>query len=33
LTKEEEKYLQENIASVEIFHLAPTSITSIIVKK
>jgi demethylmacrocin O-methyltransferase len=33
LTKEEEEYLQQNIASVEIFHLAPTSITSIIVKK
>lgn len=33
LTKDEEDYLQENIASVEIFHLAPTSITSIIVKK
>jgi demethylmacrocin O-methyltransferase len=33
LTKEEEEYLQENIKSVEIFHLAPTSITSIIIKK
>jgi hypothetical protein len=33
LTKDEEDYLQENIASVEVFHLAPTSITSIIVKK
>lgn len=33
LTEEEKNYLQENIASVEIFHLAPTSITSIIVKK
>ena len=33
LTKDEEDYLQENIASVEIFHLAPTSITSVIVKK
>lgn len=33
LTKDEEDYLQENIASVEVFHLAPTSITSVIVKK
>ena len=33
LNEEEKLYLQENIASVEIFYLAPTSITSIIVKK
>lgn len=33
LTREEELYLEENIKSVEIFHLAPTSITSIIIKK
>ncbi len=33
LTEEEEKYLEENIQSVEIFHLSPTSITSIIIKK
>jgi hypothetical protein len=33
LTEEEKQYLQDNIKSVEIFHIGPTSITSIIVKK
>lgn len=33
LTEEECAYLEQNIASVEIFKLAPTSITSIIIKK
>jgi hypothetical protein len=33
LTDEEKLYLQENIKSIEIFHVAPTSITSIIIKK
>lgn len=33
LTIEDKQYLQDNIASVEVFHIAPTSITSIIVKK
>lgn len=33
LTNEEKQYLEENIASVEVFHVAPTSITSIIYKK
>ena len=33
LSEEEKLYLEENIKSIEIFHLAPTSITSIIYKK
>jgi hypothetical protein len=33
LTDEEQTYLEENIASIEIFKLAPTSMTSIIYKK
>jgi hypothetical protein len=33
LTDEEKKYLQDNIASVEVFRVGPTSITSIITKK
>jgi hypothetical protein len=33
LSDEEKRYLEENISSVEVFHLAPTSITSIIIKK
>lgn len=33
LTDDEKQYLKDNIASVEIFQLAPTSITSIIYKK
>jgi hypothetical protein len=33
LTKEESAYLETNIKSIEIFYLAPTSITSIITKK
>jgi hypothetical protein len=33
LTKEEINYLENNIESVDIFYLAPTSITSIIKKK
>jgi hypothetical protein len=33
LNEEEKIYLQENIKSVEIFRIAPTSITSIIIKK
>jgi hypothetical protein len=33
LNEEEKLYLQENIKSVQVFHLAPTSITSIIIKK
>lgn len=33
LTEDECTYLEQNIASVEIFKLAPTSITSIIIKK
>lgn len=33
LTDEERQYLQDNVAKVEVFHLAPTSITSIIIKK
>jgi hypothetical protein len=32
LTGDEEQYLQNSIASVEIFQIAPTSITSVIVK-
>jgi len=33
LSEEDKMYLQNNIASVEIFNLAPTSITSVIIKK
>lgn len=33
LDEEEKKYLQDNIASVKVFHNAPTSITSVIIKK
>jgi demethylmacrocin O-methyltransferase len=33
LDEEEKKYLQDNIASVKVFHNGPTSITSVIVKK
>lgn len=33
LTDEDKKYLEDNIYSVEIFNIAPTSITSIIIKK
>ena len=33
LNEEEKLYLQENIKSVEVFRVAPTSITSIIIKK
>lgn len=33
LSEEEKLYLEENIKSIEIFYIAPTSITSIIVKK
>jgi hypothetical protein len=33
LTEEESLYLESTIKSVEIFHLAPTSITSVITKK
>lgn len=33
LDEQEKLYLQESIKSVEVFHVAPTSITSIIVKK
>ena len=33
LSEEEKLYLENNIKSIEIFYLAPTSITSIIYKK
>lgn len=33
LDEEEKKYLQDNIASVKVFHNGPTSITSVIIKK
>jgi hypothetical protein len=33
LSDEEKEYLENNIKSIDIFHLAPTSITSIIYKK
>lgn len=33
LTQDEKQYLQENIKSVDIFYVGPTSITSIIFKK
>lgn len=33
LTEDEKQYLLDNIASVEVFHVGPTSITSVIIKK
>ena len=33
LTDEEKQYLLDNIASAEVFHVGPTSITSLIIKK